>query len=328
MDMTKSDSTDGKNPDRQFTIIMTYLLSFMLTWLVLEWFQKLIFGLAHMSAFSKAYFQGGYYIPITLFIWGIFWISVFSNGKGWQIVKGNFAKATINPFDSKILSTGGTKFIVYQTGFSLSYPWETSHGKEIELDKEVTTACDLTTITVKNISLHVILVITYRIFPEGLSTYLQNLVVGESEPQVLKQIKASANQRLEVEAAKLKNTEEVRKEQSKLIEKILPELDTEAKKLGIEITAIKFSKCDYSQETEKELNKSIEATVVAEIAKSIKPENVEAYKIAAAATGKPGFDIKSTTFEIKADPEIVALLKGLDPGVLSAFIVSKTVEGK
>jgi regulator of protease activity HflC (stomatin/prohibitin superfamily) len=333
MNIHETDSIDGKEFWMQIRILASHILCLLLSWHAIKYFQYLLIVLAGKKYTAQEYIETSQYLPLTFLIWGFLWVYIFINRKlGWFNPTGNQIQASYNAFVHRKLPSGGTQYIIHDTGFGLAYLWQFAEKAPLEVEKETVLECPQTTITIKKTSLNIKLSIMYRVWLQGLSHYLQNGLDEKGEPtEVLKQIKATANQLTEVRACDEDDTETVRKNQSKIIEDILPELKMAGERMGLEILDVKFAMCDYDSDTQKELNKILEAQSVEEIAKSMgfdPKEKARAYELAAVIAGKAGAKLGREITEIVMDPNTADAIKSAGPAAAALLLAFFQNKGK
>ena len=294
MNITNTDTIDGRNSARQAELWLFYIASILAGYF---FFVEIPVLLVHF-AFDEAEAFRPYAPAISIFIVG--GILIHFNKHFWVNPSGNKVLPTINSLSPAMLEDGGTLFTVYTAGFALKWPWERPTGKEIDIEKEQVCSSKDFTVTVDRTALELELSIAWRPHTTFLSAFLQN--EGESG-DILKQIIAKAKQYVEEIMAHpyYKNDEEmdgaerIRAEQTHILEYVHVRLQNFADHLGIEIFDLSFSKCDYDVKTQERLNKHIETRVVAEISKELHKNGVapdKAPELAAIMAGVKGVELK------------------------------------
>lgn len=317
----QTDSLDGKKRERQIAILIVDIGLLALSFILIMGFEYLIFSLAGYSEKAFDYIEN--ILPFTFLVWALAWLGIAQFG--FVNPKGNHIQATHNPISPERLPEGGTQFIIYQTGWALKYLWEQKQGPEIQIENEVNLEGDLTTVSIKKIALEMKLSILYRVYLPRLSSYLQNRVEANGMMDILKQLKAACNQYIEEAASKKTDTEEVRGDQTGILTTMLGRICPEALHYGINILRANFSKCDYSIETQKELNKILEARGIKQIADEMGLDDKgRALELAAVAAGKPGAKVTRTIFEVVMTPEVADAAKAAGPAAAVLFAAGRT----
>jgi hypothetical protein len=317
---TETDSIDGKAPERQLTILLTDIALLVGSWFLLVGFEWLTLTLARCEENEiSLYLQN--MEPITLFFWGAAWIMLAP--RGFVNPKGNRIQATHNPFKTECLPEGGTRFIVYLTGFGFKYLWERLQGPELAVENEVMLKGTPTTVSIKKISLDMEIVFLYRVHLPRLSSYLQNGTEEGGLDGILDQIKSAGNQYVEEASTAKDNTEIVRGDQTDILNTMLARLKPEALQHGINILNANFAKCDYPTVTQTELNKTLEATVISEIADKMGiADRGRAMELAAVIAGKPGAKVTRQINELIMSSEIAEAIRATGP-VAAALLAGK-----
>ncbi len=308
INIEQTDSIDGDNPSRQATILIVHILCILGISLTTTFFQVLLLLIAGFEEFAKEYLKNGSFLPLTLLlsIPPIWWYLK----NGYLNPGANRIQATDNQFSPSQFVDGGTQFIVYQAGFALRYPWERLQGREVTVENQEALGTKTVTITIKKAAIEVRVKGLWRVYLPRLSFFIQNI---ENREIVLEQLKSLINQTLEEFCAnQCKDTNDARKRQTEIAKHIFDVVYPVYLEYGIELVALNFSKFDYSEDTQKELNKILELEATREVAERIK--NPEKFRLAAAASGKAGVKVSKDIREIKMTPKTAEALSKMGLG--------------
>jgi hypothetical protein len=307
MNIEETDSINGNDPSRQMIILMTHVLVIMSAFIGIIGFQFLLFVLSGNRSQGIEFIRSGNFIPIAFLLTALF---------GWWYL----AKGFVNPFANRIQATdnqwsrsqfedGSTQFIVYQSGFALKYFWERRQGRQVEVEMEKALECETISITIKRIALQIKLRGMYRVWTPRLSAFLQN--IENDSVVILKQLKADLNQTVEAYASQFQDTEHVRIHQQTIAQHALNSVQNKYRQYGINLIDIKFEKCDYSDDTQRELNKVLELNAMKDVAVGMDQAEAEAFRTVAAAAGKTGVKLNVNRYE--ANAEFMAAMEKMGP---------------
>ena len=311
-----TDSTDGQEPARQLAIAITHLI-------IVCTIVALTHYLTRFTVMTSAILAT---LPIAIYL-----------NRGLVNPGPNKIVATDNPLSRTQFEDGGTQYIIYQTGLSLKYAWERTSAEEINIENADPIGSRELTITIDDVALEVKIKGMWRVYLPNLSMFIQN--VDELEV-TLNQMKAMMSQVLEEHCAKEYSgqradkqigTERVRQNQSAIIDHVLKTVRPRYLKEGIDLIDLNFERCDYSQETQKELNKLIELRSIQKMADNIgsDPQAYENFRLVAAAAGKPGVTLKKDVREIIMTSETAESLKNISVGgAIAAGLMDETKEAK
>lgn len=306
MDITQADTIDGNESSRQIMITLTHICVLFGGFMMIGIFQAILLEIAGSNGLM--YLTSGAFIPLTFLIWVL--LAWWYIPKGYINPRANRIQATDNIWDREYFEDGSTCFIVYQTGFALKYAWERLHGKEVEIEMEKALDCEKFTITIQDIALEVKIQGMYRIWVPRLSAFLQN--IENQSATILKQLQAELNQEIEAYASTFESTDHVRKHQNTIIRYVLGQVQETYRDYGINLVKLNFARCDYSTETQKELNKLLELKGIEKVATGIQDQ--EKFRLAAAAAGKPGIKVSKEIKEIVMSPATAEALSKMSLG--------------
>lgn len=303
------DTINGNDPDRQMMVGITHLTVLVGGFLFIGLFQALILAIAGLETQALDYILSGTFIPLTFLIWAF--LTILYCYHGFVNPKANEIQATDNIWAREYFDDGGTRFIAYHE-FGFKYVWERLQGKKIEIEAERALECEITTITIKKVALEMKLAGMWRIYIPRISTFIQNIKTESAI--VLAQLQAELNQEAEMFCSTwYTDTDQVRQDQVTVITHLLNKLVGKYQNYGIHLVELSFKKCDYSADTQKELNKILELEAIREVSEKITPENTEAFRLAAAAAGKGGVKVSKDIREIVMTPETAQAIEKMGP---------------
>lgn len=326
-----TDTINGSDPIRQMTILTVDILLMFVSWQAIKLFQFLLLTISHKERWAAAYFHGTYYVPVTLAMWAILWITLFAN-KGIVFVPPNHVQASDNPLNRHLFDDGATQFYAY-SNISLTYLWEKKEGMPVSIEKEDSCLGDETTITIGGIGTVVKISGMWRVYKPRLSAFLQNHIHKGGTDKMWQHILAAINQNVETIAVQLcADSDILRANQDLITSTACTSLLSFTRKYGIELLSLKFQKCDFSSDTQKEMDKTIILQAVAKSAHDLREKAKNdgeeitmerAMELAMIAAGKTNKNISVSRIEM--DPATAEALKNL-PGA-ATLITAGTVLG-
>jgi hypothetical protein len=337
MDLSKTDTIIGKDDERQMMLGISYLIAFVLSWYIFKLGQYV--ALAYMlndNQFASDWINSRVFIPWNVFLMACLWIGGLEKYFGMQ--GENTVRVTSNLFRPQLLEGGGTRFIVYTTGWFLKSFTE-SEGFEVNIEQEQKTDSSVFTSSVKKIALEMQLRLVWLPHQCFLSAFFQNGSTKEERDENLDNLLALAREMAEVIASKMPSSEHARAGQKIIADKVKKYLVSASEDIGFYIKHVIFLKCDYPADVQKVLNSGIEAQTIAEIAAKLQQElNIpgdKAAELAGLYAKIPGLKIDRKVLEIEAPEHVSDAMKAAGPALaaaLAAFFAAqkdkKSTDGK
>lgn len=295
-----TDSFDGNKPTRQITITLTHvsIISVIIIMVMLFFGTSFIVSALLATPLVVFYLLNGIVSPSQ-----------------------DAIRATDNIFAQTIFIDGGTKYIIYQR-LGWKYVWERDQGFEVNIENQDPLGSRELTVTIGDIALEMKIKGMWRVFLPRLSMFIQN---KKNLDVTLNQMKAFMCQTLE-EYCSLTFRDDgdtfgvdlVRQSQSQIAQYVLDQVNKEYLCEGIQLTRINFERCDYSKETQVQLNQLIELRAIKKIASSVSgtDDPLEAFRLAAAAAGKKGVTVskEEQVRTVIMDPKVAEAIAKMGVG--------------
>lgn len=308
MNNEQHDSIDGNDTSRQVTILCIHFVCVLILFFLGAILQGLLIAAAGFPSAAITYLTSWSFVPLNIIFAGVPIYIYLSHG--YINPKANTIIGTDNPLSRSQFQDGGTQFIVYQSGIALKYAWERVEANEVDIENQQALGSESLAITLQNgIALHFEIKGMWRVYLPFLSAFIQN---ANKKEVTLTQLKSLMNQTLEQICCIYRDSNQVRSNLSVIVKQLFESVRPQYLEYGIELTELNFSKCDYSEETQKELDKLVELQAVSRIAENM--GDPEKFRLAAAAAGKSGVKVTKDIREIVMSPETAKAVKEMGIG--------------